>query len=204
MTKSKQPLKGQKSIASFVFKQNKDGEQDQKPGSPLVAEEEKGNDNEEIDLTEEQQPQPEAKRQRQEQPPTIALPKPPPTIDATANEARHERWQRKLASDVERGPARQSAEDVIDSRGPIPAGVKLTPLETQVRQLQLANPGILLIIENGYKFKFYGRDAETAASVLGLFAYPEKHFLSCWVPPPRLPFHIRRLVQVCVFIRWLY
>jgi hypothetical protein len=41
------------------------------------------------------------------------------------------------------------------------AAAKLTPLEQQIVALKQRHPGVLLCVEVGYKFKFFGVDAET-------------------------------------------
>lgn len=56
-------------------------------------------------------------------------------------------------------------------------------------------PDVLLMIEVGYKFRFFGNDAETAARVLGIFAYYNHNFLSASIPTFRLHVHVRRLVE---------
>jgi len=38
--------------------------------------------------------------------------------------------------------------------------VKYTPLEQQIVELKQCNPGVLLAVECGYKFRFFGEDAE--------------------------------------------
>lgn len=49
---------------------------------------------------------------------------------------------------------------------------ELTPLEQQVVELQEKyHPDCVLVIECGYKYRFFGRDAEIANNVLGIFSY---------------------------------
>ena len=43
-----------------------------------------------------------------------------------------------------------------------------TPLEKQVRDLKRRHPRLLLMVECGYRFRFFGRDAEIAASLLNI------------------------------------
>ena len=59
------------------------------------------------------------------------------------------------------------------------------------------HPGVLLLIEVGYKFHFYGEDAEIASKVLNIFAYHPKDrlYLTASVPVPRLHIYVRRLVD---------
>jgi hypothetical protein len=56
------------------------------------------------------------------------------------------------------------------------------------------SPQVLLVVEVGYKFRFFGDDAAVAAAELGLYAYPDHNFLTASFPVQRLPIHVRRLV----------
>lgn len=47
-------------------------------------------------------------------------------------------------------------------------GVLYTPLEKQIMALKEEHPGVLLIIEVGYKLKFYGEDARIASRELNI------------------------------------
>ncbi|KAG8066765.1 hypothetical protein GUJ93_ZPchr0004g38208 [Zizania palustris] len=75
-----------------------------------------------------------------------------------------------------------------------PSGKGYTPLEQQVVDLKARHPDILLMVEVGYRFRFFGEDAAIAASVLGIIAHPDRSFLTASVPTFRLGFHVRRLV----------
>ena len=57
------------------------------------------------------------------------------------------------------------------------------------------HPGVVLLIEVGYKFHFYGEDAHVASKVLNVFAYQSRNFLTASVPVPRLHVYARRLVD---------
>ena len=80
-----------------------------------------------------------------------------------------------------------------------PVKRKLTPLEEQVISLKDQHPGILLMVECGYRYRFFGDDASAAAKVLDISAHQDGHgtghFLTASVPtltgPDR---YIRRLV----------
>lgn len=45
--------------------------------------------------------------------------------------------------------------------------VKLTPMEQQVSNLKAQHPGVLLLVECGYRYRFFGDDALAAAKVNG-------------------------------------
>lgn len=51
------------------------------------------------------------------------------------------------------------------------------------------------MIEVGYKYRFFGEDAEKAARVLGIYAHMDHNFLTASVPTFRLNVHVRRLVS---------
>ncbi|KAI1003715.1 DNA mismatch repair protein [Podosphaera aphanis] len=85
---------------------------------------------------------------------------------------------------------------------------KLTPLELQVLEVKKNHMDTILIVEVGYKFKFFGDDARVAAKELGLVCIPGKYrydedpseahldrFASASIPVHRLPVHAKRLVQ---------
>nr|XP_021842365.1 DNA mismatch repair protein MSH3 [Spinacia oleracea] len=72
---------------------------------------------------------------------------------------------------------------------------KYTPLEQQVVELKSKYPDILLMIEVGYKYRFFGKDAEIAARVLRIYAYVDHNFLTASIPTFRLNVHVRRLVS---------
>ncbi|KAL8543942.1 hypothetical protein ACS0TY_004478 [Phlomoides rotata] len=72
---------------------------------------------------------------------------------------------------------------------------KYTPLEQQVVELKHRYPDVLLMIEVGYKYRFFGEDAENAARALGIYAHMDHNFLTASVPTVRLNVHVRRLVS---------
>ncbi|EFJ39164.1 hypothetical protein VOLCADRAFT_101290, partial [Volvox carteri f. nagariensis] len=90
-------------------------------------------------------------------------------------------------------------------------GAKLTPLEQQVVELRAQNPGTLLIVEVGYKMRFFGEDAEVAARVCNLrcfgmygclfdfftvrWSHMDHNFLTASFPVYRLPVYVRRLCR---------
>ncbi|QSZ29132.1 hypothetical protein DSL72_003643 [Monilinia vaccinii-corymbosi] len=107
----------------------------------------------------------------------------------------------------------EDAED--DEEAPAPAKTKkkgaktgkLTPMELQVIDIKRKHMDTLLIVEVGYKFKFFGEDARTAAKVLSIVCIPGKfrfdehpseahlnYFASASIPVHRLHVHAKRLV----------
>ncbi|KAJ2666992.1 Mismatch repair protein msh3 [Coemansia sp. RSA 1199] len=74
-------------------------------------------------------------------------------------------------------------------------GVKYTPLETQVLDAKKLHPDMLLAVEVGYKFRFFGEDARIASRVLGIMCTTANNFYNASIPTPRLHIHMRRLVH---------
>lgn len=84
---------------------------------------------------------------------------------------------------------------------------KLTPMEKQVLEIKRAHMDTLLIVEVGYKFRFFGEDARIAAKELSIVCIPGKYrydehpseahldrFASASIPVHRLHVHVKRLV----------
>ncbi|GAA6022808.1 hypothetical protein JCM11491_006414 [Sporobolomyces phaffii] len=81
------------------------------------------------------------------------------------------------------------------TKGDSSAAVKYTPLEQQVLALKKENPGVVLAIEVGYKFKFFQEDAQTASRVLNIACFPQQHMLTASIPTHRIDIHVRRLLN---------
>ncbi|KAJ9604953.1 Mismatch repair protein msh3 [Cladophialophora chaetospira] len=86
-------------------------------------------------------------------------------------------------------------------------GNKLTPMEKQVLEIKRKQMDTLLVVEVGYKFRFFGEDARIAAKELGIMCIPGKlrydehpseahidRFASASIPVHRLHVHVKRLV----------
>ncbi|GFF73724.1 DNA mismatch repair protein msh3 [Aspergillus udagawae] len=86
-------------------------------------------------------------------------------------------------------------------------GNKLTPLEKQVIEIKRKHMDAVLVIEVGYKFRFFGEDARIAAKELSIVCIPGKmrfdehpseahldRFASASIPVHRLHVHVKRLV----------
>ncbi|KAI1083003.1 muts domain V-domain-containing protein [Whalleya microplaca] len=84
---------------------------------------------------------------------------------------------------------------------------KLTPMEIQFLDIKRKHMDTILIVEVGYKFKFFGEDARIAAKELSIVCIPGKfrydehpseahldRFASASIPVHRLPVHAKRLV----------
>ncbi|KAM0210461.1 hypothetical protein ACHAQI_005939 [Fusarium lateritium] len=84
---------------------------------------------------------------------------------------------------------------------------KLTPMEMQFLEIKRKHMDTVLIVEVGYKFRFFGEDARIAAKELSIVCIPGKmrfdehpseahidRFASASIPVHRLPVHAKRLV----------
>nr|XP_057926954.1 DNA mismatch repair protein Msh3 isoform X2 [Doryrhamphus excisus] len=70
-----------------------------------------------------------------------------------------------------------------------------TPLEQQVIQLKQKHKDVVLAVECGYKYRFFGDDAEIAAKELNISCHLDRNFMTCSIPTHRLFVHLRRLVS---------
>ncbi|XP_058493125.1 DNA mismatch repair protein Msh3 isoform X1 [Solea solea] len=70
-----------------------------------------------------------------------------------------------------------------------------TPLEQQVIELKQQHKDALLAVECGYKYRFFGEDAEIAAKELNITCHQDHNFMTCSIPTHRLFVHVRRLVS---------
>jgi DNA mismatch repair protein MSH3 len=87
-------------------------------------------------------------------------------------------------------------------------GSKLTPMEIQYLDIKRKHLDTVIVMEVGYKYKFFGEDARTASKELGIVCIPGKfrydehpseahldRFASASFPTHRLQVHVKRLVQ---------
>ncbi|KAF9438345.1 Mismatch repair protein msh3 [Entomortierella beljakovae] len=70
----------------------------------------------------------------------------------------------------------------------------LTPLEKQYVEIKDQYPDAILCIEVGYKFRFFGEDAEIASRELCIAHFLDHNFFTASIPIHRLDVHVRRLV----------
>ncbi|KAI8344511.1 muts domain V-domain-containing protein [Chlamydoabsidia padenii] len=91
--------------------------------------------------------------------------------------------------------ANKNVPPLQNRRKPSSPSMKYTPLEQQVVELKQKYPGVLLVIEVGYKFRFFGEDAKIASQVLHIAHFIDRNFYTASIPVHRLSVHVRRLVQ---------
>jgi len=217
------PPKGQRSIASFVFKKETQPDvhvdlASESAPAASVPPPSTNTDDDVINLIDEED-LPRSKRVRQEKnniaaakkisAAALAKPKTSTRTPLVEAEARHQRWQSKLVGDESAGMQRIRTQEALENRKDC-AGIsaataaaaatastssqKMTPLELQVAALQRQHSDCVLCIECGYKYRFFGKDAEIASAVLGIFSYPDRYYLTAAVPTYTVDRHVRRLV----------
>uniref|UniRef100_A0A8C8RNX1 DNA mismatch repair protein MSH3 n=1 Tax=Pelusios castaneus TaxID=367368 RepID=A0A8C8RNX1_9SAUR len=69
-----------------------------------------------------------------------------------------------------------------------------TPLELQVIEMKEQYKDVILCVECGYKYRFFGKDAEIAARELNIYCHLDHNFMTASIPTHRLFVHVRRLV----------
>uniref|UniRef100_A0A8C5L7S5 DNA mismatch repair protein MSH3 n=1 Tax=Jaculus jaculus TaxID=51337 RepID=A0A8C5L7S5_JACJA len=69
-----------------------------------------------------------------------------------------------------------------------------TPLELQFIELKEQHRDAILCVECGYKYRFFGEDAEIAARELNIYCHLDHNFMTASIPTHRLFVHVRRLV----------
>lgn len=77
----------------------------------------------------------------------------------------------------------------------VPKGDKYTPLEQQIVALKQQYPDILLMFEVGYKYRWFGPDAEITARLLQFYLHPDRHFLTCSGPTGRANIYIQCIIN---------
>ncbi|KAJ3987104.1 DNA mismatch repair protein MSH3 [Lentinula detonsa] len=119
--------------------------------------------------------------------------------DTHSDSSEPEFWETTGASTNKTSKGKQKAAPVKSraKRGEDlgPSGEPWTPLEKQVAKLKHDNPGTLLMIEVGYKYKFFDEDAKIAANVLGMVAFRDRNFLVASIPVERRDVHLKNLLS---------
>ncbi|KAJ1332155.1 hypothetical protein BSLG_008972 [Batrachochytrium salamandrivorans] len=73
----------------------------------------------------------------------------------------------------------------------------LTPLEQQFMDIKAAHPDCLLFVEVGYKYRFFGDDAQIASrGELGIVAFVDHSMATASIPVHRLEVHVKKLVHL--------
>ncbi|KIY51004.1 hypothetical protein FISHEDRAFT_38295 [Fistulina hepatica ATCC 64428] len=105
----------------------------------------------------------------------------------------HSGQSKKKFTKTTSAPTRGSSSRSTEVVGP--SGEPYTPLEKQVLSLKRDNPGTVLMIEVGYKYKFFGEDAQIAAQELGMIAFQDRNFQVASIPVHRRDVHLKKLLS---------
>lgn len=129
------------------------------------------------------------------------------------------RRRNKILTEEEANGAAEGEEDEEEEETPKPtkakkgaatkkAASKLTPMEKQYLEIKHKHLDTIIVMEVGYKFKFFGEDARIASKELGVVCVPGKfrydehpseahldRFASASFPVHRLQVHVKRLVK---------
>ncbi|KAM0792374.1 hypothetical protein ACM66B_005054 [Microbotryomycetes sp. NB124-2] len=111
-------------------------------------------------------------------------------IDASGTSgSRFAKYAAKASTTSAKGKGKGKAKE------PEPMGPKYTPFEKQVIALKEENPGIVLAVEVGYKYKFVEEDAKIASRVLSIAHFMKNNLMTASIPVERLHAHIKRLLN---------
>ncbi|KAJ6496538.1 DNA mismatch repair protein MSH3 [Mycena vitilis] len=92
-----------------------------------------------------------------------------------------------------KGQRKKAMSKTVEEIGP--SGETYTPLEKQVLRLKKENPSALLMVEIGYKYKFFGEDAKVAAKELGMVCFTDRNFFVASIPTHRKDIHLKKLLS---------
>lgn len=98
------------------------------------------------------------------------------------------------ASHSAKKAARRRSKSGVDSMSelPGPSSRQYTPLEQQYIAIKAKFPDAVLFVECGYKYRFFGEDAEIASKVLRIGCFPDHNFMTASIPTHRLHVHLKR------------
>ena len=71
-----------------------------------------------------------------------------------------------------------------------------TPLEQQYISIKAQYPSAILFVECGYKYRFFGEDAELASKTLNIGCFQDHNFKTASIPVHRLHIHLRRYALI--------
>uniref|UniRef100_A0A8D2CSS3 DNA mismatch repair protein MSH3 n=1 Tax=Sciurus vulgaris TaxID=55149 RepID=A0A8D2CSS3_SCIVU len=96
------------------------------------------------------------------------------------------------------GLSRRSRENLHETFDSKPSNKRsksiYTPLELQYIEMKQQHKDAILCVECGYKYRFFGEDAEIAAQELNIYCHLDHNFMTASIPTHRLFVHVRRLV----------
>ncbi|XP_008851539.1 DNA mismatch repair protein Msh3 [Nannospalax galili] len=97
--------------------------------------------------------------------------------------------------DSQFGPCHENLQRASDCKPPNKRSKSIyTPLELQYIEMKQQHPDAVLCVECGYKYRFFGDDAEIASRELNIYCHLDHNFMTASIPTHRLFVHVRRLV----------
>jgi hypothetical protein len=117
-------------------------------------------------------------------------------FNLTTDLARRSRFTRAVISAFEPALAVEAQSGIRDQ-----SKVKYTPLEQQVVNIRATQPDAVLMVECGYRMRFFGDDATIAAKVLSIYAHMDHNFMVASIPTFRTYVHCKRLVNAGYKVR---
>ena len=115
--------------------------------------------------------------------------------DDQLKENRHDREKKK----EEENP---KDETISEDRGVMFSDIKtmkykvsFTALESQIVAIKTKHMDVLLFVEVGYRFRFFGEDAQIASKELNIQLWKDKNFLTASIPVQRLTVHMSKLIE---------
>ncbi|MBZ3875437.1 DNA mismatch repair protein Msh3 [Sciurus carolinensis] len=91
--------------------------------------------------------------------------------------------------------SRENLQETFDSKPSNKRSKSIyTPLELQYIEVKQQHKDAILCVECGYKYRFFGEDAEIAARELNIYCHLDHNFMTASIPTHRLFVHVRRLV----------
>ena len=93
----------------------------------------------------------------------------------SSNAGKYPMFQNNIQSKTSETPPTEPASTPAVTQKP-------TPLEKQVIEFKRRYPSLLLFVECGYRYRFFGEDAAVAARILGIQCHQDRLFLTASVP----------------------
>ena len=104
-------------------------------------------------------------------------------------------------------PNRKKSKSKTDPKVPsplAPLSKQYTPLEQQYISIKAQYPDAVLFVECGYKYRFFGEDAEVASKTLNIGCFEDHNFQTASIPVHRLHIHLRRYACTCIYAQQLH
>ncbi|KAI9203885.1 muts domain V-domain-containing protein [Polychytrium aggregatum] len=98
-----------------------------------------------------------------------------------------------------RGKASERASERASEKSPAgrrPFSRNYTPLEQQFLEIKQSHPDCILMMEVGYRYRFFDEDAKIAAKELNIQAHMDHSMFTASVPTFRLNVHLKKLVHL--------